>query len=104
MGKRGWLQVAIFKQKKHTRAWRPGEKAALRNLPSETDEDGQQRLAQVQYLSKNNHTRAWRPWERATLRDLDRKSTRLNSSHANISYAVFCLKKKKINKNSVNHI
>src|SRR3712207_6963055 len=29
------------------------------------------------------------------VRDLDRKSTRLNSSHANISYAVFCLKKKK---------
>src|SRR3712207_8189007 len=27
---------------------------------------------------------------------LDRKSTRLNSSHANISYAVFCLKKKKV--------
>src|SRR3712207_8949455 len=26
--------------------------------------------------------------------DVDRKSTRLNSSHANISYAVFCLKKK----------
>src|SRR3712207_8853914 len=26
---------------------------------------------------------------------IDRKSTRLNSSHANISYAVFCLKKKK---------
>src|SRR3712207_8410026 len=33
------------------------------------------------------------PAERA--RDEDRKSTRLNSSHANISYAVFCLKKKK---------
>src|SRR3712207_8716899 len=29
--------------------------------------------------------------------ELDRKSTRLNSSHANISYAVFCLKKKKHN-------
>src|SRR3712207_7637846 len=28
-------------------------------------------------------------------RNRDRKSTRLNSSHANISYAVFCLKKKK---------
>src|SRR2546430_5879048 len=28
---------------------------------------------------------------------LDRKSTRLNSSHSQISYAVFCLKKKKIN-------
>src|SRR3712207_7934917 len=33
-------------------------------------------------------TRPARPGE-------DRKSTRLNSSHANISYAVFCLKKKK---------
>src|SRR2546430_12649975 len=32
--------------------------------------------------------------ERAT--HLDRKSTRLNSSHSQISYAVFCLKKKKI--------
>src|SRR3712207_8028424 len=31
----------------------------------------------------------------------DRKSTRLNSSHANISYAVFCLKKKK-NRDTVN--
>src|SRR5438309_1466306 len=29
--------------------------------------------------------------------DLDRKSTRLNSSHSSISYAVFCLKKKKNN-------
>src|SRR3712207_9392194 len=27
-------------------------------------------------------------------KEIDRKSTRLNSSHANISYAVFCLKKK----------
>src|SRR3712207_8279889 len=37
-------------------------------------------------------------WEPPRLFDgdaVDRKSTRLNSSHANISYAVFCLKKKK---------
>src|SRR3712207_8596547 len=35
----------------------------------------------------------------------DRKSTRLNSSHANISYAVFCLKKKKITKTlEITHI
>src|SRR3712207_8911185 len=33
----------------------------------------------------------------------DRKSTRLNSSHANISYAVFCLKKKK-KKTEINYI
>src|SRR3712207_8350695 len=37
----------------------------------------------------------WDTWVR------DRKSTRLNSSHANISYAVFCLKKKNENKNLV---
>src|SRR2546430_2950011 len=34
----------------------------------------------------------------ATQKGLDRKSTRLNSSHSQISYAVFCLKKKKIKK------
>src|SRR2546430_11899735 len=33
----------------------------------------------------------------------DRKSTRLNSSHSQISYAVFCLKKKKNNKNYHRH-
>src|SRR5258707_5442849 len=37
---------------------------------------------------KGDRRRRWRGRE-------DRKSTRLNSSHANISYAVFCLKKKK---------
>src|SRR5437868_7850083 len=38
-------------------------------------------------------------WEILTDPQLDRKSTRLNSSHVSISYAVFCLKKKKkINK------
>src|SRR3712207_7760193 len=38
------------------------------------------------------------PWDLLQPQDAtsrDRKSTRLNSSHANISYAVFCLKKKK---------
>src|SRR3712207_6971766 len=50
-------------------------------------------------------TRTVRPWRASadriawrihhTAYEIDRKSTRLNSSHANISYAVFCLKKKK---------
>src|SRR5262245_62388685 len=34
----------------------------------------------------------------------DRKSTRLNSSHLGISYAVFCLKKKKTKKNLINKL
>src|SRR3712207_7140257 len=36
------------------------------------------------------------PWSHEAAVRGDRKSTRLNSSHANISYAVFCLKKKKL--------
>src|SRR5690606_39639458 len=35
---------------------------------------------------------------------IDRKSTRLNSSHVKISYAVFCLKKKKRLTNKITHI
>src|SRR5438270_10436813 len=34
----------------------------------------------------------------------DRESTRLNSSHSQISYAVFCLKKKKIEKQTTGHL
>src|SRR2546429_1336850 len=60
---------------------------------------------------RNDRAQAWRGWEPCgkhsrggegrsfcltrTLGGLDRKSTRLNSSHGYISYAVFCLKKKK---------
>src|SRR5690348_18098709 len=42
-----------------------------------------------------------RRWRRATL---DRKSTRLNSSHPSISYAVFCLKKKKLDKSNASNL
>src|SRR3712207_7412740 len=49
-------------------------------------------LTRVATLSRHESALALR----AVLSDAgDRKSTRLNSSHANISYAVFCLKKKK---------
>src|SRR5256885_9881103 len=43
-----------------------------------------------------NHKGARGCHSRTVLNPLDRKSTRLNSSHLVISYAVFCLKKKKI--------
>src|SRR2546428_13792331 len=42
-------------------------------------------------------SRFWRFPSRDSWRRRDRKSTRLNSSHDQISYAVFCLKKKKTN-------
>src|SRR3712207_7218984 len=48
-----------------------------------------------------SHTNDRRMTTRARGRSpLDRKSTRLNSSHANISYAVFCLKKKRDRKST----
>src|SRR5207244_13240701 len=44
-------------------------------------------------------TREAASWPARMVRAIDRKSTRLNSSHQIISYAVFCLKKKKHNNN-----
>src|SRR3712207_9018279 len=48
------------------------------------------------YNADQNRITSWFTAEYVTwfAHFLDRKSTRLNSSHANISYAVFCLKKK----------
>src|SRR5688572_31086881 len=45
-------------------------------------------------LSANPTRRRWAGDRRQQRREPDRKSTRLNSSHSQISYAVFCLKKK----------
>src|SRR3712207_7700170 len=50
------------------------------------------------YVEVVEHPTDWSLSMRPSFRNVvrqDRKSTRLNSSHANISYAVFCLKKKK---------
>src|SRR5438309_10965349 len=51
-------------------------------------------LGMAQVVARMSIQRRWRAW----LTDSDRKSTRLNSSHSSISYAVFCLKKKKLKK------
>src|SRR3712207_7158521 len=48
-----------------------------------------------EYLSRGTYVFPPGPSLRLITDMVDRKSTRLNSSHANISYAVFCLKKKK---------
>src|SRR3712207_8441951 len=57
---------------------------------------GVEEVAQVGADDDQAFSRPPQPPEQLRHR-LDRKSTRLNSSHANISYAVFCLKKKKKN-------
>src|SRR3712207_8710285 len=68
---------------------RPAVRGARRHLARvEEDADGDRHLLLVDEVVEDD-----RHAERALLVE-DRKSTRLNSSHANISYAVFCLKKK----------
>src|SRR3712207_7821974 len=52
-------------------------------------------LAVVQSIAAQTLRGASDPRSAGAALQADRKSTRLNSSHANISYAVFCLKKKK---------
>src|SRR5690625_1701024 len=73
-----------------------GAKAALRDHDAQVSawkRDHQRLLSQVETSQKEHGKLA----ERATELE-DRKSTRLNSSHVAISYAVFCLKKKKAKK------
>src|SRR2546430_12217853 len=53
-----------------------------------------------------NGAKTFRCWPRtscASLPSVDRKSTRLNSSHSQISYAVFCLKKKNVTGRGLPH-
>src|SRR3712207_7672837 len=53
-------------------------------------------------LERDDFSKRYAVGDPITLTELlDRKSTRLNSSHANISYAVFCLKKKKVRLHSL---
>src|SRR3712207_7386914 len=66
-------------------------------LAEELAETAQYRLRDRLTLGKVARFDPDKRWTMAVdaVAGLDRKSTRLNSSHANISYAVFCLKKKK---------
>src|SRR3712207_7489062 len=71
---------------------------------STTDEANRDEQAEYQSSSQHGSTLSANldlaRWRRGDLRQ-DRKSTRLNSSHAKISYGVFCLKKKKTQQRSV---
>src|SRR3712207_8249886 len=75
----------------YTTLFRSAEALAGRYHPSVGSSWGEQ-SEKERPLSQQT---AKRRGEARRLALLDRKSTRLNSSHANISYAVFCLKKKK---------
>src|SRR5688572_31968210 len=59
-------------------------------LPAATKPWGTRYLTKIEYIGGS-----------PSYDELDRKSTRLNSSHSQISYAVFCLKKKKNKKKKI---
>src|SRR5205807_9011345 len=63
---------------------------ALRDAPS----------GEMFHLARRRRCHPRAPPRASTPAQVDRKSTRLNSSHLVISYAVFCLKKKKIDRKS----
>src|SRR3712207_8197401 len=70
----------------------------VKNRVADYDEQKQAALAKIiKALSAEAKLRKQQALDQTDAADIseDRKSTRLNSSHANISYAVFCLKKKK---------
>src|SRR2546430_13401557 len=70
-------------------------------FPYTTSSDLDQ-LPQMLVLVAGHHERCFR--QGAVPGWIDRKSTRLNSSHSQISYAVFCLKKKTHNHHCLSHI
>src|SRR3712207_6891884 len=77
------------------RSWQVGMLLAVSALPGA----GPHRAEAVVLTPRLHHLRAgdrreWADFPPRAEGKRDRKSTRLNSSHANISYAVFCLKKK----------
>src|SRR5690606_41758782 len=69
--------------------------AAVRAVDLVRRDEGQDRAHGAALLADRGVGRTVDELLPGELEDLDRKSTRLNSSHVKISYAVFCLKKKK---------
>src|SRR2546426_7962444 len=65
----------------------------LASIRAGYDSGFSQLIAALPATARDRSTKLWLLWQLGQFRD--RKSTRLNSSHLVISYAVFCLKKKK---------
>src|SRR3712207_7982700 len=79
--------TTLFRSPEEIKEW---EKKAKQGI-IKNDSNVQQMLSQMRQAFYGGYTNDPSKSDHETL---DRKSTRLNSSHANISYAVFCLKKK----------
>src|SRR5437773_7499041 len=86
--------TTLFRSRLQTRIARiPGRRRRIRRCPARCG--GRRGLCRAPAKALGQRTREDRRGTDASGRTGDRKSTRLNSSHITISYAVFCLKKKK---------
>src|SRR5688572_32499309 len=90
-----FLMFFFFKYTASTEIYTLSLHDALPILPGGVSRDGRRRKVLLRGLPEV----AFRQLSRGA-RKPDRKSTRLNSSHSQISYAVFCLKKKKSHRRS----
>src|SRR3712207_7538650 len=77
-----------------TANWADPENATIEKTTGASVPQPRERASTPKEIPSTSVARANGTDARAPARYEDRKSTRLNSSHANISYAVFCLKKK----------
>src|SRR5690606_3968315 len=100
-GKADYGLTGIWSNKSHKEAQRYGDIAVAASSGADTVIDGVEQTPWTWYPPAPSWT--IRPdasylhvCSNETIGGLDRKSTRLNSSHVKTSYAVFCLKKKKI--------
>src|SRR2546430_10719239 len=88
-GETSWTGVRNFAARNNLRKMRPGDEVLFYHSG---DEKGVVGIAKVTRTAYPDSTAKEGDW--STVHVADRKSTRLNSSHSQISYAVFCLKKK----------
>src|SRR3712207_8776176 len=82
--------TTLFRSERMTALWLDKGFRAL--LDAIVEEDADWLAVQLEAIRRFRTDDEFR--RQAEAQEQDRKSTRLNSSHANISYAVFCLKKK----------
>src|SRR5256885_2804863 len=103
-GETSWTGVRNFAARNNLRKMQKGDEVFFYHSGDEKAVVGIAKVTRTAYADPTAKEGDWSTVDIAavkalrrpvTLREIDRKSTRLNSSHLVISYAVFCLKKKK---------
>src|SRR5699024_11947478 len=92
---RSWSELTITHCRRRRRAHHTAEADEQPPWEWSRPMDGPMTAERCEWERRLEQCAAYRADAEAIRRLLDRKSTRLNSSHVSISYAVFCLKKKK---------